>query len=545
VDTAEATQLIKDSQLIGDVRSGVSTSGLPLVQLPATPPVLLDIRNRAGARDRYYHFLLGYLTPLVLFLAKQPDGGSYLVRSCGLMDQHLQSMGFNNVNVLSKPDWDERLKEKELAIERLSGYDTGPFYNAEAFDHLRMAAFSRFGLTQGAASDGVLFINRGQSPEYYQSDKSEGYRSTHNEGKISANLRRSLPNMPEILQAAAACKIPCRLVELETSSLPEQVALFANTTTIVAQHGAALANMIWMPRGSLIVEINPKPAADPFVDCFRDLAAVCGHNYVSIKQETKHAAVDPARVVEALRPYFEGHFSSAVAELLPLAARPASREHQPAWKARFETTLARLAQRPFDLVWIGDSIVHQFERPGPDDWQNYRAIWDKFYKPRNAINLGFAGDDTSNVIWRLLNGQIGFASARLVIIEVGTNNFINGKYNAADTVAGLERIVSLVLDSAPKIRVLLLSIVPSGSGTWSGTPQDEANNRLREAFAGSERVTFVDLTEIFIENDRVDAKQYRDSLENPPRRPVHPHAAAQAQMAALIEPYVVAALSGL
>jgi lysophospholipase L1-like esterase len=266
---------------------------------------------------------------------------------------------------------------------------------------------------------------------------------------------------------------------------------------------------------------------------------------VVIKQEARHAAVDPELIVAALKQNLPAKNNQTVDdETLPPAARPVSRLHQPAWKGRFETTTAMLAQRAFDLVWIGDNIVHQFERPGREDGQNYRAIWDTLYKPRNAINLGFAGDDTSNVIWRLLNGQTSFASARLVIIQVGTNNFINGKSTPVDTVSGLERIVSLILHSAPKTKVLLLSIVPSGSGLWHGTPQHEANNRLREAFANSGRVTFVDVTEIFVTNGKVDPTQYRDTLENPPRRAVHPHSAAQAQIAALIEPFVVAALRG-
>jgi hypothetical protein len=220
---------------------------------PETRPVLLDIRTRAGARDRYYHFLLGFLTPLVLWHAKRADGGRYFVRSCGPMDGHLEAMGFRNVEALSRSDWDDCLMQRAFSVERLAGYDTGPFYSGEAFGHLREAAFRRFGVQPRAVSADVLFINRGESPEYYQSDKSEGYRSNHNEGRISANLRRSLPNMREILLSAMAEGIACRLAELETSSLPDQVALFANTSVVVAQHGAALANMVWMPRGSLVV----------------------------------------------------------------------------------------------------------------------------------------------------------------------------------------------------------------------------------------------------------------------------------------------------
>ena len=93
---------------------------------------------------------------------------------------------------------------------------------------------------------------------------------------------------------------PTRLQTLEHASFRTQVKLFAGTRVLVAQHGAALTNMLWMPTGGVIVEIVPRGMIEPFGAYFRDLAALCGHRYAMVPQEGIHAPVDPADLLQAL-----------------------------------------------------------------------------------------------------------------------------------------------------------------------------------------------------------------------------------------------------
>ena len=75
------------------------------------------------------------------------------------------------------------------------------------------------------------------------------------------------------------------------------------------------------------------------------------------------------------------------------------------WQARHAQMNERIKQGNADLLFIGDSITHGWEGEGA-------AIWEQFYAPRNAVNLGIGGDQTQHVLWRLENGNIAGVSPR-------------------------------------------------------------------------------------------------------------------------------------
>ena len=53
-------------------------------------------------------------------------------------------------------------------------------------------------------------------------------------------------------------------------------ALFRRTGLLVAPHGAALTNMVFMPLNSSVLEIRPR---EMIAGCYRQLASVCSLNY--------------------------------------------------------------------------------------------------------------------------------------------------------------------------------------------------------------------------------------------------------------------------
>ena len=72
------------------------------------------------------------------------------------------------------------------------------------------------------------------------------------------------------------------------------------------------------------------------------------------------------------------------------AVSPADRAHVEWWMPRHEQVLERVGQENVDLIMIGDSITHGWERNG-------KEAWDRYYAPRNAVNMGFSGDRTQHV----------------------------------------------------------------------------------------------------------------------------------------------------
>jgi capsular polysaccharide biosynthesis protein len=87
-------------------------------------------------------------------------------------------------------------------------------------------------------------------------------------------------------------------VQLERVDLPEQIALFSRATTVIAQHGAGLANVLWMPPGSQVIEIIPDDQDRR--EHFSRLAEVVGARYSAVSQVGPHAAVEPESIVAAV-----------------------------------------------------------------------------------------------------------------------------------------------------------------------------------------------------------------------------------------------------
>jgi len=170
------------------------------------------------------------------------------------------------------------------------------------------------------------------------------------------------------------------------------------------------------------------------------------------------------------------------------------------WGKRHEAIKERVKQGNVDLLFIGDSITHGWENAGKD-------IWAKFYAPRNAVNMGFSGDRTQHVLWRLDNGEIDGITPKLAVIMIGTNNS-NGEDNTAEEIAeGIIAIVEKLNVKLPKTKVLVLGIFPRGE---KPCPQREKNAKasalvekyIADATAkGSKKLQYLDIGPKFLTED--------------------------------------------
>jgi hypothetical protein len=264
---------------------------------PASEYRLLRPVNRAGSVERYFHFILGFAAPILLSydaLPRGPGATTYLIRSCAIMDAHIIDLGLPGLQIVPQPAFAALRATKRYDIQHVFGFDWPEFYDASAFARLRATMLARLGIEDGEHGERVLIVDRGEPAAFYTSAESEVKNG-------SANLRRSVPNMPEVLSAIRAAGRDATMVTLEGASLADQVRAFAGSTTLIAQHGAALVNMLWMPKDSLVVEILPRSMDWLTALYFRSLAEACGHRYVVIPQAGMHGRVDPIWVQSALR----------------------------------------------------------------------------------------------------------------------------------------------------------------------------------------------------------------------------------------------------
>jgi lysophospholipase L1-like esterase len=167
------------------------------------------------------------------------------------------------------------------------------------------------------------------------------------------------------------------------------------------------------------------------------------------------------------------------------------------WQKRHAACVERAKKGHVDLLFIGDSITQGWEGEGKD-------VWATRYAPLNAMNIGFGGDRTQHVLWRLDNGEVTFgegAAPKAAVIMIGTNNS-NGADNTAEEIAaGIEAIVKSLRAKLPETKILLLAIFPRGE---QPNPQREKNAKasaLASQLADGKMVTFLDIGSKFVNAD--------------------------------------------
>ena len=143
-----------------------------------------------------------------------------------------------------------------------------------------------------------------------------------------------------------------------------------------------------------------------------------------------------------------------------------------------------------DFVMIGDSITHAWSRH-PEALNGIKLL-----------NLGFPGDRTQNVLWRLQHGAIDGLSPKLVTLMIGTNHMHEGKKgyapdDPADIFTGIEAVVAELRTRLPEAKLLVFSLFPRKPG-----PENDrvnAVNALLPRLADGRQVFHVDINQAFVD----------------------------------------------
>lgn len=180
------------------------------------------------------------------------------------------------------------------------------------------------------------------------------------------------------------------------------------------------------------------------------------------------------------------------------AVLPARRDAD--WIKRHESFLAEAKRGPVDLVFLGDSIT---------DWWRHAAgkpVWDKYYAPRRALNLGIGSDRTQHVLWRLQHGALSGIKPKVVVLLIGVNNlpalYVGDPRNTVpEVIEGIGAVVKEIRKQSPRTKILLLGIFPIRQ---KGDPLREAVKEVNQGiakFAKGKKVQFLDIGEKFLEPD--------------------------------------------
>jgi len=162
-----------------------------------------------------------------------------------------------------------------------------------------------------------------------------------------------------------------------------------------------------------------------------------------------------------------------------------------------------------DMIWIGDSITHGWESAG-------KATWDKFYARRSPFNIGFSGDRTEQVLWRLAHGEVDKLNPKVIVMMIGTNNTGHRQDPAEQTSAGIEAIVKELKKKMPEAKILLLAIFPRGA--TADDPLRQLNRQINERIAklaDETQVYFQDIGSVFLDAQGNLSKELMPDLLHP------------------------------
>ncbi len=173
------------------------------------------------------------------------------------------------------------------------------------------------------------------------------------------------------------------------------------------------------------------------------------------------------------------------------ATDPVARSDGGPWMQVHEEHLRRLAPGIAELIFVGDSITQGWEGGG-------REVWDRYYAPRRAVNLGIGGDRTQHVLWRLEHGALRGISPKVAVVMIGTNNITaNPPEEVAD---GISAIVRTIRAKLPRTKVLLLGIFPRKNPGGARERIAAINDRIK-ALGDDKAVNYLDISKTFLEAD--------------------------------------------
>jgi hypothetical protein len=278
-----------------------------LVKEPNFDGVHLSVVKNPGSVQHYYHFMMGFVVPLIHVwpeVVSKAAGRPIYVRSCAVMDPILNTLKLEGLCILPlsthsslKENTDDLCRTgHQLDYVTVSAYDNPAEYDREVFSEVRAKLFDRLAVEIAAERVSLEPMFKGDGPRVLIIDRlppDPFYKSEDCESKGGGSERRSVENIVKLTELARSRFTSVASVTLEGRSLASQMALFSMADIIVAQHGAALANLLWARKGANVVEIlSTRHIGSQLVPyIFSNLSAVMGLHHDVLHQPIEHGPV--------------------------------------------------------------------------------------------------------------------------------------------------------------------------------------------------------------------------------------------------------------
>jgi beta-glucosidase len=180
------------------------------------------------------------------------------------------------------------------------------------------------------------------------------------------------------------------------------------------------------------------------------------------------------------------------------------------WIKRQTENVEQMNKGNIELLLIGDSITHA--------WDHHRELYEKFFGTYKPINLGFSGDQTAHVLWRLDHLPLDKITPKAAMIMIGTNN-IGHKDGSTpqETAEGIVAIVKKLKTQYPKLQIIVLKVFPRDEkpdGEYR-KKVNEINAVLPSMLKGMKNVYLLDINAGFLDKDGVLPKAIMNDFLHP------------------------------
>ena len=179
------------------------------------------------------------------------------------------------------------------------------------------------------------------------------------------------------------------------------------------------------------------------------------------------------------------------------------------WTNKHESVLAQIASEPnqkFDLVLVGDSITHRWDREG-----HGAAAYATVTNQLKTLNLGFGADGSVNCLWRLRNGELDGYTAKVFQVLIGTNDGDVSWVVAARIRAVLREIRS----RHPESTIMLCALLPRGELDDERRLRNAAANEILRPLCNDDWLVWADWSRLFIHSDWTMNRTYAWDMLHP------------------------------
>ncbi len=249
--------------------------------------ILLQPRIPAlkGSVEHYYHFLFDLLFPLILLDNKVESDVIFYLEPIGPFTEVVQEIFPHRVKIITK----EQSKEIPVKSSIIGMNPALVELTFNQVNEVKNTLFEYYGIQPEHEPKRILLVERIPPSEFYLK-----------EAKIkgAGASRRSILNHNEILEFLSKVirdEYQFLNLQLEHVSFKEQLRLFSSTECFIGQHGAALANAVWMPKGATLLEFGCRKKTH-----FPKLSNLIEIDYNEMPFEDSHITVETKKLQQKL-----------------------------------------------------------------------------------------------------------------------------------------------------------------------------------------------------------------------------------------------------